>query len=187
MINLSVKQLIINLSDKKPEVKYSASRQLMAQSESEPQTIYPYLSDFVKLLDDDNNILKWTGIIVIGNLAVVDNKKLIDPLLPELFKLLDTGKMITANNAIQALAKIAASKPDLEDEITSQLLKVSGYKYDTAECGNIACGQVVLAIDSYLSKPDQKVLDFLQTISRNTRPATALKAQKLLKKYGKIK
>lgn len=181
LLKESASLLLDNLSTTDLDIKYTSSKVLIELSMNNPQKIYPFLNDFILLLNNKNNFIKWSSIIIIGNLARIDDDKKIDKILPKLYSLLNSGKMITANNTIQSLSKIALYKPYLQEKITKELLKVEKYIYDTKECNNIACGQVINGFESYLKNPNIKVLDFVSRQVKNSRHATSLKAQKYLK------
>jgi hypothetical protein len=180
----------INLADLQSdsaEVKYCCAKNLIAIAKEDPARIYPDIDTFVKLLDGDNNVLKWTAIQVIGNLARVDKESKVDRLIGKLAGFLNARKLITANNATMALAGIAIAKPQYQKRITEELLKVENYDYDTDECRNIAMGKVIEAIGSYSSqlKDKKAVIGFAQRQTKNTRNATRKKAEQLLKKTNK--
>jgi hypothetical protein len=179
----------INLTDllsKEPKVKYGCAKKLITVAREEPSRIYPDLSFFVELLDSENRIIRWTAIDIIGALARVDTAKKIDKLIERLFRLLNTGNMITANHAISALTDIALAKPEYIPEITSEMLKVEHYNYDTVECRNISIGKVILAIGTYFDKlADKKeTIDFVRRHTKNARNATRKKAEQFLKKQA---
>jgi hypothetical protein len=181
----------INLKDlesDKPQIKYCCVKNLIKISKENPEALYTDFDLFVRLLNDQNNIMKWTGIIVIGGLSKVDKQGKVDKILPRLFKLLNSGKMITANNTIGALTEIALAKPKYQKKIADEILKVENYKYDTSECRCIACGRVILALEQFPNniKKQKKVIEFVKRQTRSRRPATAKKADKLLKKLNKI-
>jgi hypothetical protein len=177
----------VNLADLQSdsaEVKYCCARNLIAIAKENPARLYPDIDTFVKLLDGENNVLKWTAIIIIGNLARVDKEKKVDRLIGRLVGFLNAGKLITANNATMALASIAIAKPQYQKQITKELLKVEHYEYDTDECRNIAIGKVIEAIGLYSSQLQDKkaVIEFAQRQTKNTRNATRKKAERFLKK-----
>jgi hypothetical protein len=180
----------INLADlqsDRAEVKYCCAKNLIAIAKENPGRLYPHIDTFVKLLDGDNNVLKWTAIQVIGNLARVDKEKNVDRLISKLVGFLNAGKLITANNATMALSGIAIAKPQYQKQITKELLKVEHYDYDTDECRNIAIGKVIEAIGSYSGqlKDRKAVIEFARRQTRNTRNATKKKAEQLVKKLSK--
>ena len=181
----SVKEIdLADLQSNSAQVKYCCANNLIAIAKENPARIYPHIDTFVKLLDGDNNVLKWTAIIIIGNLARVDKEKKVDRLIGKLVGFLNAGKLITANNATMALAGIAIAKPQYRKEITEELLKVEHYDYDTDECRNIAMGKVIEAIGSYSSqlKDKKAVIEFARRQTKNTRNATRKKAERFLKK-----
>jgi hypothetical protein len=180
----------INLADLQSdsaEVKYCCAKNLIAIAKENPARLYSHIDTFVKLLDGENNVLKWTAIIIIGNLARVDKENKVDKLIGRLVGFLNAGKLITANNTTMALASIAIAKPQYQKQITAELLKVEHYDYDTDECRNIAMGKVIEAIGSYSSqlKDRKAVIEFAQRQTKNTRNATKKKAEQLLKKLKK--
>ncbi len=174
-----------DLLSKDPKVKYGCAKDLLVIAKEKPAEIYPNLDFFIKLLDSENKILKWTAIDILGALAKIDNAKIIDKLMSKLFGLLSAGNMITANHAIAALADIARVKPEHRVKITNELLKVEHYNYDTDECQNIAIGKVILAISIYFDELEDKdtTIEFVRRQTKNTRNATRKKAEQFLKKY----
>jgi hypothetical protein len=174
---------IANLSARDPGIRYSTGKHLIAEAKENPAAVYPYLDSLIPFLTGDNNILKWTATLIVGSLAGVDGEKKIDPLLPGLISFLDTGKLITANNAILALANIAVAKPEYRERISGELLKVENYSYDTLECRNIAMGKVMEELTRLVQelKDSTAVKEFARRQTLNTRPATRKKAEKLLK------
>jgi hypothetical protein len=184
---------MINLEDlfsKDPKIKYGCARNLSAIAKDNPKRIYSHIDFFEKLMDNENNILKWIAIDIIGFLSKIDKEKKIDKQMDKLFSLLNVGKMITANHAITALGNIALTKPEYQEKITEALLKVEQYKYDTDECRNIAIGNVILVIGSYFGsleniKTKKAVIEFIEKQNKNTRNATKNKAEKFLRKFSK--
>lgn len=174
------------LDSSDPDVKYGEQKRILRLSQTDPQALYPDFDYFAQLIDSPNNIYKWTGILVIGNLASVDAKNKIMSVLPKVISQLNVGKMITAGNAIRALAAIAQARPEMANELALEIIKVEGYRYDTVECQNIAIGHAlknISAIYPLLDKQTQKaVINFASRSSTNSRPATAKKAKELLEK-----
>lgn len=177
----------INLADlfsKEPKVKFACAKRLLQISKDNPRSIYSDFDFFVGLLESDNNIIKWTAIDIIGNLAKVDHENKVDKQVKKLTEFLNSGKLITANHAIGALSQIALTKPEYLENFVKEVLKVEKYTYDTDECRNIAIGKVILALENHISeiKNRKDVIKFLQRQTKNTRHATAKKAEKLLAK-----
>jgi len=172
-----------DLLSEDPKVKYGCTKNLLAIAKDSPDELYPHIDYFVKLLDNENQILKWTAIDIIGHLSKVDKEKRVDQLMDKLFGLLNAGKLITANHAIAALANVALAKPEYKRKITDELLKIEHYTYDTDECRDIALGKVIMAINSYFNqlKDKKAVIEFVERQTRNKRNATKKKAEQFLK------
>ena len=156
-------------------------------SEKHPKALYPHIDSFIKLLDSENNIMKWEGIHVIGNLARVDKDKKIDAILNKYLKPIDRPAMITAANVIGGAAKIAAAKPYLTERIAKAMLKVEHAEYDTDECRNVALGHTLDAFEKFYDKIEEKqpVIDLVTRQLDNTRNSVRKRAEVLLKKWQK--
>ena len=180
MSKINLKELLSNDT----KAKYRCIKRVIATSERNPKELYSDIDFFVKLLSSENNVIKWTAIRVIGNLSFVDKKNKVDKFIPRLIKLLNSGKLITANHAIFALTNIVLSKPENKDKMIRELIKIEHYNYDTVECRNIATGKVILALDKFGEqiRGNKKVLEFVRRQTKNTRNATKKRAEKLLKK-----
>jgi len=178
-----------DLSSDKARVKYACAKQAIAVSQNFPEALYSDFDFFAKLLNSDNNTLKWTAIKVIGNLSTVDNEGEVDEILLSLIALLSDKTMITAANAIGGLSQIAKNKPEHGQEILNALLKVEKAKYYhkgrlSPECRNVALGHVIKSFDKFgeeiFAREDVKA--FLKRQTKNTRPKVRQLAEKLLRR-----
>ena len=183
LIKESVGIIFDNLNSENPTLKYQSAKALLYLSEGDGQKLYPHFQKFVELFGSSNNILKWTGILVIGNLSKVDYENKISKTIDKLFGFLSGGELITANNSIKALTKIAKFKPKYQDKITEELLKIKSYSYETNECKNIVLGQAIVAFQTYIKLKNNKVINFVKAELKNPRPATAKKAEKFSKTF----
>jgi len=174
---------------KTARIKYAGTKKAIAISKDNPGELYPDFDFFVELLNNENQIIKWTAIQVIGNLSKVDEKKKIDKLLPRLIDFLNCGKMVTANNTILALSEIALNKPEYQKMIFKEFLKIEHYNYDTLECRNVALGKVISALGKFKDEiKDQKdILEFLERQTNNTRASVKKRAMKLLENLKQYK
>lgn len=179
-----VKEIVEGIFSDKIKIKYRSSKIVILLSEKYPKKIYQYFDRLAELLENKNKILKWNGIMIIGNLAALDSKEKIERVVGKLYNQLNTGTMITANNTIMALAKIAQAKSGLRDEITKELLLVEKYKYETAECSKIAAGFVMEAVEPFITtlKSKRSVVKFIKSQRSSTRRSTKQKAQEILQK-----
>lgn len=172
------------------KVKYTFVRDLLTAGKENPEELYPYLPEIISMLDSENNIVTWAAIELLGDLIGVDADHKIRALLPRLYMYLDTGKMITANNAVVTLSEIAKTELGFQDEIIEELLKIEGYEYDTDECKNIVYGTIIKGMNTCYpaireEKTKKKVFEFIRKQEGNTRNATKKKAAAFLKKYSR--
>jgi hypothetical protein len=182
-----IAEVIEGLNSKKASIRYGCGKVLRILSERHPEALYPHIDTFIKLLDSDNNIMKWEGIHVIGNLACVDKDKNIDAILTRYLKPIEGPVMITAANVIGGAARIAAAKPYLAERITKALLKVEHAEYATAECRNVALGHALDAFEIFFDniKNKKPVIDLVTKQLDNSRNSVSKRAEKLLKKWQK--
>jgi hypothetical protein len=182
------------LLSKDPKVKYSCAKRAIAVSRENPKALYPDFGFFLKLLEGDNKILKWSAIQIIGNLSKVDSQKKVDALIPHLIALLSDKTMVTASNAIGALSEIAKNKAAHQEMILGALLKVEKAKYYSKgelspECTNVAIGHVIKCLEQFGKPVCQRndVKNFLKRQTKNTRPKVKLMAEQLLDKSSQEK
>ncbi len=177
------------LKSKDPKIKYGFSKKLLQLARLEPQILYPYFDQFVDLLKNENKIIKWTAIDIIGLLAVVDKQKKVDKQVDTLISILSCGNLITVNHAIFSLGKIAEVKQRFLPLIITELLAIENYNFETTECRNISLGKVIETLSNFLDeiKNDKRVIDFTERVTHNTRNATKKKALLLLKKLEKVR
>jgi hypothetical protein len=182
-----IAEVIEGLNSRKASIRYGCGKVLRVISEQHPEALYPHIDTFIKLLDSDNNIMKWEGIHVIGNLACVDKDKNIDAILTRYLKPIEGPVMITAANVIGGAARIAAAKPYLAERITKALLKVEHAEYATAECRNVALGHALDAFEIFFDniKNKKPVIDLVTKQLDNSRNSVSKRAEKLLKKWQK--
>ncbi len=172
----------------KANVKYGSTKILRLISEKDPKVLYPKMDFFIKMMESENQILKWNGMDIVANLLVVDSKNKFDKIFDKYYSLLSDEVMITAGHVIDNSGKIVMAKPYFTDKITNRLLKVENISRDQ-ECQNILLGKTILAFNSYFDQINNnnktKVISFVRRQLNNTRPATRKKAEKFLKKVEK--
>ena len=171
--------------------KFGYEKILRIISEKKPGLIYPYFSDYAKMLDSDNNIIKWGAIFTIANLTAVDTDKKFEKIFKKYYAPVTGPVMITSGNIIKASVQIIKSKPALAKKIINEILKVQEGKYfldgkPSPECKNIACGHAVEAFEEIYDKLTDKkpVHEFIKKQLNNKRPAVKKKAEKFLKKFA---
>lgn len=172
------------LSSKDPKIKYGASKKIIQRAENRPADLCANLDFFTKLSDNKNHILEWTALDVLGGIGTICSPRDRTTILNILYQKLNCGKMISAGHATKALGRIAKAKIEYQNEIIQELLKVEKYRYDSPECRKIAIGHVIESLCGLPIDASANVKAWLTKQTKNSRPATARKAQKLLGRLG---
>jgi hypothetical protein len=176
------------LYSKDPRVKYGFTKELLNIAANNPELLYNHFEHFQKMLNSDNNIIKWTAIDIIGYLSVVDVDNKTDNKISDLIILLHGGKLITCNHAIFALGLIAQNKKKHRIRILKELIEVSNDTFETGECKNIATGKVLDVFKSFPGEVsnDKAAIEFIVNATNNLRNSTKKKATQILLKLEEI-
>jgi hypothetical protein len=176
-------EVLAGLRADRARIRFGCLKVLRLLSERRPSMLYPHFDQFVSLLGDDNSILKWGAIIIIGNLAVVDQDNKMDVLLDRYLQPILGPVMITAANTINGAAKVALAKPHLMDKVVCALLQVETATYQTPECRNVALGHALksLALVFNHVRDRQPIIEFARRQLRNRRNAVQRRARAFLK------
>jgi hypothetical protein len=176
--------LLHGISSPKSRIKFRSAKILRTVSERNPRILYSNWKFFAKLLDSENNILKWNAIDIIANLTQVDSDGRFNGLFKKFYGYLYEGNLITAGHVVDNSGTIALAKPELQDKITTELLKVEEVPLPTEECRNILIGKTIQAFGVYYDRTKDKdeIVSFVKKQLSNTRKATRTKAEKFLRK-----
>jgi hypothetical protein len=175
----------------KGAAKFVCEKALRSVSESDPDLLYPYFTDFIRLLDHENSFVKWGAILTVSNLAAVDSEGKLERAFRKYYAPLGGPAMVAAANIVVGSVKIARSKPHLADRIAAEILKVESADFrmhgePSPECNAVACGQALDTFDAiYELIAKKKAVDsFMKRQCGSARPQVRRKAEKLVKKYG---
>jgi hypothetical protein len=162
--------------------KFPYTNALRRLGEQQPRKLYPFFDEIAALRGHPNNIVQWTAIRLIADLAAVDVQCKLDDLLADYLRPIRGPVMITAANTIQGAARIALARPEFRSRIIAALLRVTRARYATTECRHIATGHALNALGTLghdaLRRAD--VQRFVRRQLQNPRPATRVKAERLL-------
>ncbi len=180
-----VDALIADVRSCAARTKFAAVKALRILSEGAPRSLYPHFDFFSNLLRDENSILRWNAMLILGNLAAVDAEWKLGRILPRLLAPIGGPHLIDAGNAIRGATAIAEARPNLADRIARRIMSVERSTYDTAECRNIAIGHALEALDRLFPLVTKKrpLQLFASRQLENTRPGTRKKAARFLRKW----
>jgi hypothetical protein len=185
-----VSVLIGGIGLPKATVRYGCAKVLSDLSAEHPEQLYPYMDQFIELLDSKHRILTWNALAIISNLAEVDKEHKIDSVFDKYFGFLNDDYMVTVVNTVGNSGKIALAKPYLIPRITGELLKVehvSVTPHLTEECKRVIVKGAIETFDLFFDKLDEKekkkVLDFVERQLNSSRKTLSAKAEDFLKKW----
>lgn len=178
-----LRQVLEGAASKNKRVKNASAKCLREIGRIDPKKLYPQFDFFVKLIDGNDNILKWNAIYVLGDLTEVDTEnKFNAKVLNKYFEQLRYKSMVTAANTFRTLGKIALNKPKFRKKITAQLINVEELPFST-ECKNILAGTAIESFEMYIDelKDKKDIIAFAEKHLKNRRNSTRKKTEKVLK------
>ena len=182
--------LIEGISSPRPTVKYSCGKVLMDLSAKYPQSLYPYMDEFIKLLESKYRILTWNGIFIIANLAEVDDKQKFDSIFDRYFGLLENDYMVTVANVVINSGKIVLAKPYLNAKVTRTLLLVEDIGITlhlTEECKRVIIEKTIQTFSLFFGKLEKElkveIYDFVKRQLNSPREPLRKEAELFLDKW----
>ena len=178
-------ELFNGISSENTRTRFKSAKILRIISEEDPEMLYSKVDFFIDLLKRENKILRWIAIDVIGNLSSVDTENKFDKIFNKFYSLLADESTITAGHVIESSGKIARAKPQLQNKITMELLRVEKTEYKTSECRNILLGKVILSFSQYIDQINntEEMVSLAKRQLANPRRATRVKAEKFLRTH----
>jgi len=174
----------------KAAVRYGCAKVLMDLSAEHAEVLYPYMDQFIELLDSKYRILTWNALAIIANLVKVDQEQKFDAVFGKYFGFLNNEYMVTVANTIRNSGKIALAKPYLIPRITDEILKVehiSVTPHLTEECKRVIAESAVKTFDLFFDKLEEKekkkVIDFVERQLNSSRKTLSMKAEDFLEKW----
>jgi hypothetical protein len=180
--------LLEGTSSAKASVRYSCGSVLMNLSEKHPDKLYPYMNQFIGLLNSEHRILTWNAMAIIANLTKVDVDCKFDAIFDKYYSYLGNEYMVTVANVVGNSAKIALAKPYLAQKIATELLKVQNIQvapHLTEECKLVIAEQAIKSFDTFVDHIENKeqVLAFAQKYLNSSRTSLRGEVQNFVKKH----
>lgn len=143
-----------------------------------PELISCYASVFLKLLQSRNNRLVWGAMIALSTIAGFAGKE-ISERLDLVYKAMENGSVITVDNGVRVLARIAAMIPERSSEITNYLLRHLG----TCRASEIP-QHAESSLPAIYSKNKDAFISVLKTREEDMTPAQMKRIKKVFKELG---
>ena len=175
-------------SSSKAAIRYGCAKVLMDLSEEHPEQLYPYMDDFIDLLDSKYRILTWNAMAIIADLTRVDEDRKFDAIFDKYFSFIDDEYMVTVANVVGHSGKIALAKPHLIERITNELLKVENISVTphlTEECKRVIAEHTIKSFNLFFDKIKQKetVISFVTNHLDSPRKTLRKAAENFLEKW----
>jgi hypothetical protein len=116
-----IAEIAINLWHGNPTVQSDCIKVLYEIGYLNPQLITPYLEDFLRLLNSKHNRLLWGSMLALSTIAPLEADALYFH-RQEIIQVMESGSVITVDNAVKVLAAVAANNPAYNQEIFPVLL-----------------------------------------------------------------
>ena len=176
-------------SSLKAAIRYGCAKVLMDLSEEHPEQLYPYIEDFIDLLDSKYRILTWNAMAILANLTRVDKDRKFDAIFDNYFSFISDEYMVTVANVVGHSGKIALAKPYLIERITNELLKVENISITphlTEECKRVIAENAIKSFNLFFGKIKQKekVISFVKKHLKSPRINLRKAAENFLDKWG---
>jgi hypothetical protein len=180
--------LIKGTESPKATIRYGCGSVLMDLSAKHPDKLYPYMDNFVALLDSKHRILTWNALGAIANLTAVDVDRKFDALFERYYGFLGSEYMVTVANVVGFSASIIPNKPYLADRIQAELLKVQNLQttpHLTEECKRVIAQQAIETFNTLIHYTQNKapLIEFAQKHQNSPRTALRKEASKFIKKW----
>ena len=176
-------------SSSKAAIRYGCAKVLMDLSEEHPEQVYPYMDDFIDLLESEYRILIWNAMAIIANLTKVDEDRKFDAIFDKYYSFIDDEYMVTVANVVGHSGKIALAKPYLIERITNELLKVENISITphlTEECKRVITEKAIKTFYLFFDKIKQKekVICFVKSHLNSPRKTLGKAGKNFLDKWA---
>ena len=151
--------LVNLLVEKNDEIRYSAFLVLQKRSE-EHSDVYPYWNTFLTMLDSDNSYHRSIGIMLISLNVKWDQQNKLEQILPTYLKICDDEKFITARQAILGIKKWAQLKPQVLEQVATELMKIDIFTRKDSQQKLLMMDILVVLYEVYTLKPMDEIMTY---------------------------
>ena len=116
-----IAEIADNLWNADPNIQSDCLKVLYEAGSLQPELIAPYTGDFLKLLHSKNNRLVWGAMIALAAVAQVRADELYAH-RQEVMHAMAKGSVITVDNGVKVIARVAAQKAEYNHELFPFLL-----------------------------------------------------------------
>jgi len=170
--------VVEGLASKKKRVQAGCAELASRLSADRPELLYPHVEIFTANLRAKEPILRWEAVCTVGNLAAVDDDKLVPKQIDRMIELLSDKSIVLQGHAVRALAKVATRYPKLAPRILSALLGAARHFPGTR------VGYIIEATEAFAAHQAlvPAIRKFLAPHAKSEHAPVARKAKRVLKR-----
>lgn len=117
-----IQEIAKNLWNKDQNIQNDCIKVLYEIGYIHPELIGDYVPDFVRSLSSRNNRLVWGGMTALSTVAEISARDVFRD-LDKITKAIENGSVITVDNGIRVLAKVASAKDEYNGKIFPYLIE----------------------------------------------------------------
>jgi hypothetical protein len=170
-----VKEIAENVWHKDKHIQADCIKVLYEVGYLKPELIAPYDAEFIKLLANRNNRLVWGAMIALATIAELRAKE-ISAHTDKILAAMKTGSVITVDNGVKALARVAATSDARNKKIFPYLIE----HLQTCRPKEIA-QHAESTLPAVNAKNKQQFVDALNERAHALTPAQAARIKKVIK------
>ncbi len=111
-----IKEIAQNLWNKDKNIQSDCLKVLYETGYIRPNLIAEYYLDFIKLLKSKNNRMVWGAMIALSTIAGIKANE-IWPFIDDIIETMEEGSVITIDNAVKTISKIASTSGEYRQKL----------------------------------------------------------------------
>ncbi len=171
-----IQEIAENLWNENKNIQGDCIKVLYEIGYIDPELIGNFVEDFLKLIKSKNNRLIWGGMIALSTIAKLKADELF-PHFEEIKKAIENGSVITVDNGILTLSKIAFTKMEYNEKIFPYLLEL----LKTCRPKSVAMYSEFI-FDAVNEKNKTGFIEVLNKRKKYLNPSQIKRVEKILKK-----
>ena len=175
-----IKEIAENLWNKDRNIQNDCLKVLYEIGYINPELVGDYIFDFLRLLKSKNNRLVWGGMIALSTIAEIKSKEIFDN-LDEILNAIEKGSVITVDNGIKTLSKVASTKKEYGIRIFPYL--INHLKNCRPKEIPMHAKFIMYAVNSDNKNEFAEILEKRKNI---LKPSQVKRIEKIFKHLGKI-
>lgn len=169
----SLKTLLQGILSPVDSYRYECYKVLAEMSEKKPGNIYQEWKWFQQLLNSENSYQRGIAVNILAELTKVDRNKRFENIFYKYFGLLDDESLMVARYVAKNAGMIFEAKPELENKITSELLRFAKKSHFDRTRKDLVVSDMLRSLGekSAQSKVSEKLLALAGTLAQSGSPS----------------